>query len=58
MTLSLRFKFKKLESTFSRFSKSLCNSSVNSLFDMFPFLIPLPEADLSASKADYLSKTL
>ena len=33
----------------------LCNSSANSLFEIFPFLIALPEADLSARAADYLS---
>ena len=42
----------------------LCNSSANSLFEIFSFLIALPEADLSRvakvsdreSKADFLSK--
>ena len=36
----------------------LCNSSANSLFDIFPFLIPLPEVDLSASEVHFLSKEL
>ena len=34
----------------------LCNSSANSLIDIFLFLIQLLEADLSVSKADFLSK--
>ena len=45
---------------------SLCNFSANSLLSKFPFLIPLPEADLShvakvydrASEADFLSNNL
>ena len=44
----------------------LCNFSGNSLLSIFPFLIPLPEANLShvakvydhASEADFLSNNL
>ena len=36
----------------------LCNSSANSLFKIFLFLIPLQEADLSASKPDLAAKNL
>ena len=35
-----------------------CNSSANYWFDIFPFLTASPEADLSASEADFLSKNL
>ena len=50
---------KKDEFTFC-FSKFLiigfCNSSANSWFNIFSFLTPPLEADLSVSKADFLSK--
>ena len=44
----------------------LCNSSASSLFEIFSFLIPLPEVDISckakgsdhASEGDFLSKNL
>ena len=36
----------------------LYNSSANSLLDIFSLLTPLPEASLSTSEADFLSKNL
>ena len=36
----------------------LCNYSANCWPDIFSLLIPPPKADLSPSKADFLSKSL
>ena len=35
-----------------------CSSTANSWFQIFSFLIPLPEANSSPSKTDFLSKNL
>ena len=36
----------------------LCNSTANYWFEIFPFLIPVPESDLSASEDDFYQKPI